>query len=401
MKILQLTNKIPWPPKDGGAIATLALTKGFSMQGIEVTLLAMNTQKHKISFEDIPESLKSSVSINLIDVPAEITIAGLLTNLLFSKLPYNAVRFLDENYSRKLIEILKREKFDVIQLEGLYLCPYISLIRQYSDALIAYRAHNIEFEIWNRSIKLASGFKRIYLKLLSKRIKKFELSYLNEYDALVSITERDGKILDKLGNKLPRHTTQTGIDLSSLVPKAKGMEYPSLFHIGALDWAPNQEGLLWFFDKCWPKIKLLHPELKFYLAGRNAPDWFEKLIKINDVHYLGEIEDAYEFMNSKAIMVVPLHSGSGMRVKIVEGMALGKAIVSTDIGTEGISTTNRENIMVANDPDTFIAAIFELIQDRSLFDTICRNSVSLIHEKFDNLSITGSLIDFYKQQIDD
>ena len=401
MKILQLANKIPWPPKDGGAIAILALTKGFSMLGHEVTLLAMNTLKHHVKIGEIPESLRSSVKVRLVDVPAKIKTKGLLFNLFFSKLPYNAVRFIDEEFSKELIDILKEEKFDVIHLEGLYLCPYIPLIRQNSNALVAYRAHNIEFEIWNRSIKLVHGFKRFYLKILTQRIKKFELSYLNEYDALISITERDGAILDDLGNKRPRHTSQTGIDLSALVPKAKGMEYPSLFHIGALDWAPNQEGLLWFFDKCWSRLRILHPELKFYLAGRNAPDWFEKRIEISGVHYLGEVENAYEFMNSKAIMVVPLHSGSGMRIKIVEGMALGKAIVSTDIGTEGIPTTHRENIMVANEPDTFILAISELIKNRSLFNKVCRNSVGFIHEKFDNLAITGSLIDFYKQQIDD
>ncbi len=401
MKILQLTNKIPWPPKDGGSIATLALTKGFSMLGHDVTVLSMNTKKHHVEFDEIPENMKASTDIILVDVPAKISFQGILFNLLFSKLPYNAVRFIDENYSCKLVEILKNETFDIIHLEGLYLCPYIPIIRKYSKALIAYRAHNIESEIWERSTKLAKGIRRFYLKILAKRIKEFEISYLNQYDVLVSITERDGLILDQLGNTRPKHTAQSGIDLNAMVPTAKNLEYPSLFHIGALDWAPNQEGLLWFFDNCWRKLRKLHPNLKFYLAGRNAPDWFEKLIAIDGINYLGEIDDAHEFINSKAIMVVPLHSGSGMRIKIVEGMALGKAIVTTEIGTEGIPTTHKDNIMVANDPDRFISSISELITNRPLFDKICRNSVDFIHEKFDNLVISGSLIDFYKKQIND
>ena len=399
MRILQLCNKVPWPPKDGGAIATLTLTKGFSLLGHQVSMLAMNTNKHHTNLDEIPESLRTAIDFKLIDVPAEISIKGLISNLLFSDLPYNAARFINQDFSLQLIQILKDKTFDIIQLEGLYLCPYIPLIRQHSNAKIAYRSHNIEYEIWERGEKLAKGFKRIYLNILKKRLKRFELSYLNAYDLLVSITDRDGKILDELGNTKARHTSQTGIDFSSLIPNAKNLEYPSLFHLGALDWAPNQEGILWFINNCWAKLRELHPHIKLYIAGRNAPEWFEKKLKVEGIQYLGEVEDGYEFMNSKAIMVVPLHSGSGMRIKIIEGMALGKAIVSTSIGSEGIPTTSGKNIKIANTPDLFIDSISELITDKPSFEAICKNSVDFIHENFDNLVITGSLVDFYKQQI--
>ncbi len=400
MRILQLTNKVPWPPIDGGAIATLTLSKGFFLLGHQVTILAMSTDKHNTRIDEIPEHLTNQIGFNLVEVPAKITFGGAFINFLFSDLPYIATRFMDEDYSRELIRILKSQQFDVIQLEGLYLCPYIPLIRQYSKALIAYRAHNIEHEIWSRSKKLAGGFKRIYLAMLTQRLKKFEMSYLNEYDVLVSITERDGQVLDYLGNNKPRITSQTGIDLSTLVPTAKDLEFPSLFHIGSLEWGPNQEGLLWFIDKCWPLIHKQYPELKFYIAGRNAPQWLEHRLQMENVVFLGEIEDAYQFMNSKAVMIVPLRSGSGMRIKIVEGLALGKAIVSTSIGVEGIAATDRENILIANNPNEFLKAISELIENKELYKTICKNGVQFIREKFDNLSIVSSLIKFYKKQID-
>jgi glycosyltransferase involved in cell wall biosynthesis len=98
-------------------------------------------------------------------------------------------------------------------------------------------------------------------------------------------------------------------------------------------------------------------------------------------------------------MVVPLFSGSGMRIKIIEGMALGKPIVTTDIGTEGIPTENGHNIMIANDADQFIESISRLINDRALFDEISRNAIGFIQEKFDNLAQASALIDFYKTQI--
>ncbi|WP_163717057.1 glycosyltransferase family 4 protein [Mangrovibacterium lignilyticum] len=401
MRILQLTNKNPWPPTDGGAIATLTLSKGFFLLGNQVTILAMNTAKHYTLLEEIPEHLAAQIDFKLVDVPAKITFTGAVNNLLFSDLPYIAARFISEDYSLALIRLLQEQEFDVIQLEGLYLCPYIPLIRKHSKALVAYRAHNIEHEIWDRSRKLSVGFRRLYLAMLTRRIKKFGMSYLNEYDVLVSITERDGEFLDKLGNIKPRITSQTGIDLSSLVPTAKDLEFPSLFHIGSLEWGPNQEGLLWFLNECWPLIYRKYPELKFYVAGRNAPHWLETKLKMANVVFLGEIEDAYQFMNSKAVMMVPLRSGSGMRIKIVEGLALGKAIVSTKIGVEGIAANDHEHILIANEPHEFLDAVSELIENKELYKKLCKNAVQFIREKFDNLAIVSSLIDFYKKQLDD
>lgn len=397
MKILQVTNKVPYPIKDGGAIACMNLTRGFSLNGHKVTVLAMNTQKHHILYGELPESVKDLAEFKLVEVPARISRIAALGNLLFSRKPYNAVRFISGSFEKELIKLLKGKQFDVIQLEGLYVCPYIPVIRKYSNAKIVYRAHNIEHEIWERTAAMAKGWEKIYFRILSRRIKKLEKGMMNRYDLLVPITERDGKILDELGNRKPRHVSQTGIDSSVLIPNSKKLKHPTLFHIGSLDWTPNQEGLIWFLEKCWPKINDKFPELKFYIAGRNAPYWFKRKMDLPNVVFEGEVPDAYDFMNSKSIMVVPLFSGSGMRIKIIEGMALGKPIITTSIGTEGISTTAGENIMLAETADEFVSSISELIDNREFFDKIGRNAIEYIHEKFDNLAAAAALIEFYKQ----
>ena len=399
MRILQVTNKVPYPTKDGGAIACLNLTRGFSLLGHQVTILAMNTLKHHVNFDEIPDTIKELADFRLVNVPARISFFSALSNFLFSRKPYNAVRFISKEFSEELVNILKEKEFDVVQLEGLYVCPYIQIIRKNTSAKIVYRSHNIEHEIWSRSAILAKGFKKWYLKNLSKRIRNFEIRQLNNYDLIVPITKRDGNILDQLGNKKPSHISQTGIDSSMLIPNAKNLEHPSLFHIGSLDWSPNQEGLIWFFENCWNDIHSKYPDLNFYIAGRNAPVWFQRKIGMPNVIYKGEIPDAYEFINSKSIMIVPLFSGSGMRIKIIEGMALGKPIVTTAIGTEGIATTTGKNIILAEDSDGFIKAVSRLIEDRNYFDEISKNAIEYIHEHFDNLASAGALIEFYKKNI--
>jgi len=400
MKILQITNKVPYPVKDGGAIACMNLTRGFSLLGHQVTILAMNTLKHNITLVEIPESVKELAEFKLVNVAARISPVSALLNLVFSNKPYNATRFISDTFAQELKKILQENEFDVVQIEGLYVCPYIPVIRANSKAKIIYRAHNIEHEIWSRTAIMAHGFEKYYLRNMSKRIKKFEIQTLNKYDLLVPITGRDEAILDKLGNKKPSHVSQTGIDSSVLIPNSKNLKHPTLFHIGSLEWSPNQEGLIWFFENCWDAIRERYPDLQFYVAGRNAPPWFQKLLNLPNVVFKGEVADAYEFINSKSIMVVPLFSGSGMRIKIIEGMALGKPIVTTPVGTEGISTTSGENIIVVTNVEGFVQSISDLIEDREYFDKISKNAIEYIHENFDNLSSAGALIEFYKKHIE-
>nr|WP_319571236.1 glycosyltransferase [uncultured Draconibacterium sp.] len=399
MNILQVTNKVPFPTRDGGAIACMNLTKGFAHLGCKVTVLAMNTLKHHVHLDEIPEEIKQMATFRLVDVPAKINALAALINLIFSRKPYNAVRFIDENFSKALVHLLIKNQFDIIQLEGLYVCPYIPLIRKYSNAKVVYRAHNVEFEIWERAAKLSRGLKKLYLQNLSKRIKRFEIDLLNTYDILVPITVRDGKMLDSLGNVKDKQVSQTGIDSSVVVQDTSSLEFPSLFHIGSLDWAPNQEGILWFIEKCWYEIHKKYPDLRFYVAGRNAPQWLIQKLNVEGVVFEGEVTDAYRFMNSKAIMIVPLFSGSGMRIKIIEGMALGKSIVSTSIGAEGIDVADGENILLANDATGFVEVVTGLLEDRDSFERIGRNATLFIQQNFNNLAISKKLIGFYKQYI--
>jgi polysaccharide biosynthesis protein PslH len=399
MKILQLTNKPPYPDRDGGAIAVLSLTRGLARTGHEVTVLSMNTLKHHTDARQLPEDLRNLADFRFADVPAVISPLTAVSNLLFSKLPYNAVRFISGEYKKVLVNLLNEKSFDIVQLEGLYLCPYIPLIRQYSKARIAYRAHNIEHEIWARTAALSGGLKKWYISNLAKRIKKFEMSWLNQYDLLVPITQRDGEILNRLGNMRPWLVSPTGIDTIAIADSNALTEYPSIFHLGSLEWSPNQEGLLWFLTHCWPSLHARWPELKFYVAGRNAPGWLIKKLNLPGIVYEGEVADAYLFMKSKAVMVVPLLSGSGMRIKIIEGMALGKAIVSTSIGAEGLGVEDGKNIMIADHPEEFISAIETLLTNKDLYGSIGMGSQLFIDENFDNLALAGQLAQFYQNNL--
>ncbi len=401
MKILQISNKFPYPPKDGGAIAILNLSRGFRHNGHKVSILAMNTRKHYINPEEAKKALKDIAEFNYVNINTDINVFQAAANLLFSSLPYNARRFISRKFEIKLQEILGRESFDIVQLEGVYMMPYVKTIRKCSDAGIALRTHNIEHEIWDRIVANTGNIiKKKYLQILAKRIKRFEIESLNGYDLLVPITKRDAEILNGLGNNKPFHVCPAGLDIEKTPVNIKDTDYPNLFFLGSLDWIPNQEGLLWFLDSVWKEISMKKPEIVFYVAGRNAPDKLVKRIsKYRNIVYKGEVENAGIFMENKSIMIVPLLSGSGMRVKIIEGMALGKAIVTTSIGAEGIDIKHKENIIIADTADDLKKELENLLENKSFFTKIGENARTFIVDKMDNNKITVELAEFYKTHL--
>lgn len=402
MKILILTNKMPYPPRDGGSIASLTLALSLQRCGNDIEILSMNTSKHYFNANQIPENVNSAIKFTCVDINTDTKFTKAIRNFLFSSVPYNAERFISEVFDKKLSEILQTNTYDIVQLEGLYLCPYINTIRKFSKAKISLRAHNIEHEIWIRAaVNEGQKFKKLYKKNLASRIKRFKLNYINKYDLLVPITSRDGNLYNVFGNTMPIHVTPTGINTNNslLQSPLDGCEFPGFFHIGALDWIPNIEGLKWFIEKVWKEFSKKYPEYKFSIAGRNASAEFEKYLIQNKINYVGEVESASDFISKGSVMIVPLLSGSGMRIKIVEGMAAGKTIITTSMGTEGINTTNDENILIADTAESFYSQLIRITKSKELHNIISLQARNFVLKNYDNDKIANSLTNFYINNI--
>lgn len=292
--------------------------------------------------------------------------------------------------------MLQSEKFDIVQLEGLYLSPYVELIRRHSKAKIVMRAHNVEYEILERYAEFEKSIlKKFWLKIQAKRLKSYELGRLNLYDAIIPITERDAKILK--ADKIPSVVIPAGFEIKDTEPDFANVEFPSLFYIGALDWFPNQQGVEWFLKNVWDKIYRRFPDLKFYIAGRNSDKWkFLRANKFPNVEVVGEVEDSREFIKTKSIMVVPLFAGSGIRVKIIEAMSLGKAVISTSVGAEGIKYKDGENILIANSVGEFVKKISICVENKSFCFNLGKRAFELVNDEYNIVKLVGELKEFYE-----
>jgi glycosyltransferase involved in cell wall biosynthesis len=327
-------------------------------------------------------------------------IVSAINNLLFSKLPYILERFKNRKFEIELVQILKKHQIDVVQIEGLYMLQYLEVIRAKSRAVIAYRPHNIEYQIWDGlSRKDIFILKKLYFKLLSQRILKYELSILNAYDLIIPISIEDADFYNRLGNTKPAIVIPTSIEIQKFDNAAAQLTNPSIFFIGSLEWLPNQEGIIWFLNHCWSILLDKFPNLKWYIAGRNAPVSLIKKFSKPGIVWAGEIENASEFIKDKSIMIVPLFSGSGMRIKILEAFSHAKPVVSTTLGARGTMANDNENILLADIPQKFVEQIGCILEQAHLYKTISINGYEHARKNFDNNIISRALSNFYKQHL--
>ncbi|MBX7052445.1 MAG: glycosyltransferase family 4 protein [Flavobacteriales bacterium] len=396
MKILQLCLKPPLPAKDGGCIAMNNITQGLIAAGHKVKILTIFTQKHDFLPEEIPQEYLDQTGIEGVYIDTRVNAVDAFSNFMTSD-SYNISRFFSTDYDIKLTKILKKEHFDVIHLESLFMTPYVPTIRRYSHTPIVLRSHNLEFVIWEKIARgTKSFFKRKYLNYLTKKLRDYEISMLNEVSGIAAISEEDKKRILALGVQKKIRTIPFGIRMSDYPIDTTQKPEMALFHLGAMDWGPNLEGILWFLDKIWPKIHEKYPDLKMYLAGRNMSDEIRQAQHPN-VIMVGEVENAISFMQSKAIMVVPLLSAGGIRVKIIEGLALGKAVISTTLGAEGLDCTDRKNIMLADRPDEWLKALDEIMEQPQLTNELGIQGRMHAEQHFDITEITSNLVNFYKE----
>lgn len=397
IKILQLCHKIPYPPYDGGSIAMHQLTDFFLKHSFKIKVVAINPGGKALSQQNILEDYRINTSFEVQNINTRINPCKAFLNL-FTGDSYNVTRFYSKAMCNRLLRILEQEEYDLIQLEGLYLTPYIPLLREKSRAKLVYRAHNIEHVIWKG---LASSTKNLllkpYLKLLASRLEKYELGVIRQFDAICAISPSDLDFFVKNGFK--GHS----VVIPVMMPEVEnGNQHPTVvngavFHLGSMDWRPNQDGVQWFLDKVWPKVLEQAPEMTFFIAGKTMPQRFMKYSGKNNVSVVGEVVSSSSFMAEKHIMVVPLFSGSGMRVKIIEGLAAGKTIISTELGAEGTGCQHNENILIADKPDAMADLIVACYRKPEWSKAIADRGTNFVKMQFGTDRIHKDLRAFYKE----
>ena len=416
MKVLQLCNKPPYPPVDGGTMAMNSVTQGLLQAGCEVKVLTVVTDKHPLDMNALPEDYRKATRIEGVYVDLGIKPLPAAVAALCGE-SYHVKRYRSDAFAQKLKETLQNEQFDIVHVESIFLTPYMPVIRRYSQAKVILRAHNVEHLIWKRvAHSTGRGLKRQYIKHLSLTLRAYELEHLQDYDGVVCITRNDAEYFLANGCRRPITSIPFGVEVMSSEFEALSSAFGvrrfefrssemadmpikselSLFHIGAMDWMPNQESIAWLLEEVWPVIHSEVPQAHLYPAGRKMPKcWLDA--NIDGVTVVGEVPDAMEFIADKDINVVPLLSGSGIRVKIIEAMSVGKVVVATTVAAHGIDYTDGKDLLIADSPADFARQIKRCLIDREFCHSVGEAARKLISERYNGQHLTEELMEFYRK----
>jgi glycosyltransferase involved in cell wall biosynthesis len=398
MKVLQLCSKPPKPAIDGGCIAMNNFSEGILQLGYDLKILAISTDKHPFLPQYLSEDYLKKTHIESVYIDTRVNLVDAFSSLITQD-NYNISRFFSVDFDLVLKRLLSKKKFDLVQLESLFMTPYLATIKRHSKAKVVLRSHNLEFYIWQRLAKQeTSRPKKIYLNYLAAQLKRYEMEVMNQLDGVIAISNTDKDKYLHLGCTTPMTTIPLGIDIDQYPVINTKHERPVLFHIGAMDWSPNQEGMNWFLDEIWPVVLKHQPNALLRLAGKEL-DFFKNRLKgkLQNVEVLGEVDNARDFIGKNDIMIVPLLSGGGIRIKIIEGMAMAKTVISTKVGAEGIDAKNGKQILVAGDAKEFAAHIIKCMEDPQLCTNIGLNARKFTEAHFSFEVINKEVDRFYRQ----
>jgi polysaccharide biosynthesis protein PslH len=390
VKILVLTHKVPFPLDNGGAIATNSMLNGLHQAGAEVSLICCNTVKHPVAIQTIENQFSFCKNIYSVHVDNSLRPLDAFINL-FSNKSYHISRFFNDNFKEVLKNCISQNVYDWVIMDHVFLANYLPMIQQLNKGKLAIRLHNIEYTIWQQYLNnTKSILKKIYLQIQTTRLKKEELLALKQANLLLPLNPSEGKLLESI-NPNQYHLPIT------IAPKQLVSSYQpkTFFHLGSMDWLPNEEAIKWLLNDIWPNVLSQQPEFQLILGGKHFPNFLSKLNGQHNIQIHKEVSSSEHFMTQNGVLVVPLLTGSGVRVKILEALAMGIPVISTAKGAEGIQLTDKQHILIANTPLEFVTA---MIDSQLQLKSIGLAGQTLFNEHYNTTKIYKHFIEFLNEK---
>jgi len=298
--------------------------------------------------------------------------------------PYAVAKYHSPAYRARVEQLLATDRFDVVICD--FLPPVVNLPDRLPCPAIVF-THNVEAEIWRRHAENASNpVSRQLLTQQWSRMLRFEGEALARFDLVLAVSDADRKTFERL---YPRslsaavHVVQTGVDTSFFTPDHGTPERAHIVFTGSMDWLPNEDGMVYFCREILPRIREAEPDAALSIIGRSPTPAVRRLADIQNVEVTGRVDDVRPHVARGAVYVVPLRIGGGTRLKIFEAMAMGKAVVSTTIGAEGLPVTSGHDVMIADDPERFAQAVVHLMRDVQARQSLESAARRLVVERHD------------------
>jgi sugar transferase (PEP-CTERM/EpsH1 system associated) len=384
MNILLLSPWLPWPPYDGGRIRILETLRYLSRHHSVTLVTSVGCEQegeHIASLKGCCENIFTTVLPNRTGA-----VLSRLSKGLFNRRSLVQSFYYDARLAERVQDLTRRIAYDVIQIEFPFLTPYLKFVEARGHTKKILSMHNIESLRFQRELQLSHWGKRT-LVLLGDRLffRAWEIEALRQFDGVITVSDLERAWVQHHAPRVTVQMVPNGVDTAyfspaSLLPSTSN---PYLVLTGAMDYPPNVDAAVWFCNEIFPQLRQRIPALGFKLVGKNPAPQVLDLGKRDGVQVTGTVDDIRSYMAGALALVVPLRSGGGTRLKILEAMAMERPVISTSVGAEGLEITPGIDILIANDPAQFVNHVQLLLRSPETSNRLGKKGRLLVMKKYD------------------
>ena len=379
MNILFLSTRSPYPLISGHSLRTYHILKG-AAQNHNVTFATfVQLPEHELKEENLAHLRSFCKAVYPFEIPADMSRTKLATMLflnLFSSLPFVTQKYDAPLMREKIREIIQKEHIDLVHVDLLPLTAYINEFEKIPKILVN---HNVESVRLYRWFKTESNLiKKTYLGLQWLKLQRFERMSMEKFDCCVVVSEIDKNLLEQMGVNSKLFVVPNGTDIEFFKPRDKKVIENSVLWIGHMDVHTNRDAVLYFWNEIYPILKGKYPKVRMTFVGTAPPKEIVDIAKRDgQVRVTGFVDDVRPYIEEAGVIVVPIRIGSGTRLKILDAMAMKKAVVSTSVGCEGLKVTDGENILIGDTPRDFANKVIKVISDEKVRHKLEENARNL------------------------
>ncbi len=398
MKILFLTPYVPYPLNNGGLIRVHHLLLNLGREH-DVTAICMEPdndaqaqgidifKNHGVQIETVPVARSQKKELKRL----------YQLQSLVSPKPYQYKQYHSKAMQDAVSKHLNDGNYDLLMVEFSQMGYY----ELNTDIPSFVDQHNVEYEIMHRTYETEkSPLRKILAYSEWKKYSKQEIENCEKFTGCLTTSQRDAEILQQRSPGMDCHVIPNGVDSEFFRADDSEIDPNMVLFTGTISYYPNTEGILWFYKNIWPLIIAENPDATFCIAGKAPPPEVQAIADSDPaVTATGMVDDMRDYYNKAAVVVVPLRVGGGTRLKILEGMSMSKAIVSTSVGAEGIDHTNGNDILLKDTPEEFSTAVLTVMKNKALRQKLESGGRSLVEAKYDWRAVSQKLSLVFEEAI--
>lgn len=365
-RLLFLCQNLPYPPHGGAAIRSYhtlrLLSRTFDVTGFFFYRRSITQGAAAMAVAE--EGLSAFCDVQTFPIPQEVSrlrrVADHLSSVALSEV-YTRYVYRSDAFSRQVTTAIRSGRYDLAHVDSLDLSRYLRVLEEMPVGLAH---HNVESQLLARRARTEGGLKGMYLDLQARLMRAEERQWCPRVALNVVVSDEDRDVLQAIAPKGRFEVIPNGVDTKAFTPSQVEVEPDTLVFVGGYTWFPNRDGMHYFAEAILPLIRERRPTVRVVWVGR-APDSVRTAFASHGIEMTGYVEDIRDFVGPATCFVVPLRVGGGTRLKILDAWALGKAVVSTPQGAEGLAVREGDNISIADDPESFAAAVLRVLRSAS------------------------------------